>query len=512
MGLESERNALGAINPAQFAPTPAVVVEPRSVGAMQAAFAGGVDLANTFRDRAVAKPVIEAQAAMATDPQLLAAQKDIQLANAAQENLKTQADELALKQAQLSVQMPAQIKEMQKELTGVNWPVIPQGDVWTPKDSQEVLRRWVVSEKFKTEKAKAAAELNLVKNQEVVTKRGTELVPVSKNSGQTFEPSRVAASEQFLTAYQTPRDYDAAGQPQAPSLFGNVAPGTTATPGAVATGGAPAATGATGVPSAGGTIIKPPGHDKAPTEAQTKAANFVARATEANQVFEQLAASGYNPASFGSMAQSWLVGPLEGMKSDQKKAYDAASNAWIQGLLRLESGAAISAKEQSWYQQTFFPRLGDPASVQAQKERLRSDVVKVANTVANSGNLDVNSILDIRNRAETLSDLTNSVPRTGVGKVINIPGLGHVNAVQTPDGRIKISKPGAASSGGADSYQAPAKLGAQPKSSSLVEPRKGKAPVPGDEPMRELGATVEPKEKKDSINFGRLRTALGGDK
>lgn len=60
--------------------------------------------------------------------------------------------------------------------------------------------------------------------------------------------------------------------------------------------------------------------------------------------------------------------------SNEQKLYDSASSAWIQGLLRLESGAAISVPEERSYRNTFLPQTGDTYAVVKLKREMRRNV------------------------------------------------------------------------------------------------------------------------------------------
>jgi len=75
----------------------------------------------------------------------------------------------------------------------------------------------------------------------------------------------------------------------------------------------------------------------------------------------------------------------EVLKSGDRKAYDSAVNAWSQGLLRLESGAAISRQEKSWYDKAFFPQVNDPPAVVASKDSMRHDIERMVSEIAQAG-------------------------------------------------------------------------------------------------------------------------------
>lgn len=523
MGLESDRNALGRIDVASLAPTPAAVVEPRAVAALNDAFRSGLVTANDIMDRVAQRPAFNAQNKLASDPAVVEALRTTTLEKANQEKLQTETAQLALNQAKLQQQIPPQVMAIQKELAQYNWQVMPAGNTWTQENTNEAIRRWTVAENLKTKRASLAAYRDSLKKggQQIVTERGTEIVPMNELSGEVQDPAKVAEVESFLTRYQRPQQYDADGQPEAPDIFGTTAPGAVA---AAPTGGAPAAgvTGATGpvgdpgTPAATGlrgTLISPPGANlKAMTEVQGRAALGSERFKAADAELQKLKAKGFDPASFLNKSQSTLlVGPLEALKGDDLKSYEAAESAWIQGLLRMESGAAISAKEEAAYRRAFFPRIGDSPVVQDQKERLRKAAEQIMVKIAQGQHYTPNDqavLSAVRTGADAI--LSGQGQGQPAGQTINIPGLGNVQAVPTQDGRIRIVRGtnAPAAGGGASSYVAPAKLGAKMAGNPVVAP---KVPKIKDEAMRELpetGPKVEPKGGS-GLNFGRLKKALG---
>lgn len=121
---------------------------------------------------------------------------------------------------------------------------------------------------------------------------------------------------------------------------------------------------------------------KAPTEAQQRAQLALSRFAQSNDMFAALRDAGYDPTT----TVSWINGMLpEVLKSGDRKAYDSAVNAWSQGLLRLESGAAISRQEKTWYDKAFFPQVADPPSVVASKDAMRHDIERMVAEIAQAG-------------------------------------------------------------------------------------------------------------------------------
>lgn len=131
---------------------------------------------------------------------------------------------------------------------------------------------------------------------------------------------------------------------------------------------------ATGVPVTSGL--------KAPTEAQQRAQLALARFGQSNDMLAALREAGYDPTTTLSWINSLLP---EIVKSGDRKVYDAATSAWAQGLLRLESGAAIAPREKTWYERSFFPQVNDPPALVAQKEMMRSNLEKMVAEMAQAG-------------------------------------------------------------------------------------------------------------------------------
>jgi hypothetical protein len=122
--------------------------------------------------------------------------------------------------------------------------------------------------------------------------------------------------------------------------------------------------------------------DKAPTEAQQRAELALARFAQSNDMFSSLKSAGYDPTSVNSWMDSFLP---EVLKSGNRKAYDSAVDAWSQGLLRLESGAAISRQEKTWYDKAFFPQVNDPPAVVESKGQMRRDIERMVGEIAQAG-------------------------------------------------------------------------------------------------------------------------------
>jgi hypothetical protein len=105
---------------------------------------------------------------------------------------------------------------------------------------------------------------------------------------------------------------------------------------------------------------------KEPSGPQFSAGLFARRIEQAEQVFDQLAAAGYN------RAERKLEGILPGeMQSDARRSNDQAERNFVNAVLRRESGAAISKSEFESAEEQYFPRPGDSPEVIAQKKANR---------------------------------------------------------------------------------------------------------------------------------------------
>lgn len=163
--------------------------------------------------------------------------------------------------------------------------------------------------------------------------------------------------------------------------------------------------------------------EKTPTEAQQRALLALPRFAEANKALVDLQQKNYDPTTWKSWVGSYLP---EILKTGNRKEYEVAMSAWTQGLLRLESGAAITPKEQVWYERAFFPAPGDtPANVQ-QKQQLRASAEQMVGEIGSAGNISPDIIAKAKSlRAIAEQNVPESaVPAADVGRQVNIPGLG----------------------------------------------------------------------------------------
>jgi hypothetical protein len=95
----------------------------------------------------------------------------------------------------------------------------------------------------------------------------------------------------------------------------------------------------------------------------------------------------------------------ERLKTDSRKSYEAARDAWIENFLRDRSGAVISPDEYPAAEKQYFPIAGDSEKVVKQKELMRIDAMN--NTMKKAGqNADdyMNQISSGQARSPLLSD------------------------------------------------------------------------------------------------------------
>ncbi len=112
----------------------------------------------------------------------------------------------------------------------------------------------------------------------------------------------------------------------------------------------------------------------APTEFQGKASMFGTRAQEADKILTQLDGK-YSPAAIQTkegLGNIWGVGGALGaganaMLSDKSQQAEQAQRDFVNAVLRLESGAAISQGEFDNAKKQYFPQPFDSAPVKRQK-------------------------------------------------------------------------------------------------------------------------------------------------
>lgn len=116
------------------------------------------------------------------------------------------------------------------------------------------------------------------------------------------------------------------------------------------------------------------------TERQGKATSFAGRMDNAEKEIQQLTVKnpniGANSLTQSVLADSVTNGGITGKLANYKlepeqRQLVTAQNQWVNGLLRLDSGATLKPEEYSLYRQQYFPQPGDGAEVIAQKAKAR---------------------------------------------------------------------------------------------------------------------------------------------
>jgi hypothetical protein len=110
------------------------------------------------------------------------------------------------------------------------------------------------------------------------------------------------------------------------------------------------------------------------TDAQNLAAGFYERMKSASETIDSLDKSASRPKK---LAESLRAIPLVGdvwarsTESPARQQYRQAQANWVRANLRKESGAVIGEQEMADEIATYFPQIGDSASVIKQKEQAR---------------------------------------------------------------------------------------------------------------------------------------------
>ena len=177
---------------------------------------------------------------------------------------------------------------------------------------------------------------------------------------------------------------------------------------------------------------------KAPTEAQQRAQLALTRFTESGDLMSAVKEAGYDPTSTTAWVQSFLP---EILKTGNQKMFDQAVRTFSQGLLRLESGAAISRREESWYREAFFPQVNDPPAVVEAKNQLRAQTALMTAEIAQQGGVvspeSAKAASELYKQADQLAVKKTSAAApasSGAGVIKVLPKLGRVRL--NPDGTM----------------------------------------------------------------------------
>lgn len=119
-----------------------------------------------------------------------------------------------------------------------------------------------------------------------------------------------------------------------------------------------------------GGVTPIPGTGKTPTEAQLKSSNYYTRMTGAAKTLnDETALEKY--MEFGNWAKRAGGDWTEWMQGDEAQTYSTAAREWLAGLLRLDSGAQITAQDIQQLGPAYIPERGDSDSRLAYKAAAR---------------------------------------------------------------------------------------------------------------------------------------------
>lgn len=122
---------------------------------------------------------------------------------------------------------------------------------------------------------------------------------------------------------------------------------------------------------AGVTVNVPSGEAVKLSERQSQMALFGAQMANTQPVFDTLEQGGFDPASISQFlaTQGGDIGNF--FNTSEGRQYNAAKNAWAEGVLRIQTGAAATQPEIDRVSNTYFASVGDDANTIAFKRQLR---------------------------------------------------------------------------------------------------------------------------------------------
>lgn len=120
-------------------------------------------------------------------------------------------------------------------------------------------------------------------------------------------------------------------------------------------------------------------NSKPPTATQTTYANYAPRLETADATINSLTPNLARMSTLGFAAQQALPSAVQ---TSNVQAYNQAKSNFISGVLRQESGAAISDSERAAYDKQYFPQPGDSQAVIDQKAQNRAQVISSYKTAA----------------------------------------------------------------------------------------------------------------------------------
>lgn len=110
-----------------------------------------------------------------------------------------------------------------------------------------------------------------------------------------------------------------------------------------------------------------------PSEQENKDARFATLMQNGDVLANKLAKEGFDRSSKLNSFQSMLPGAVQ---SNGANTQEAAENMFVNGLLRDESGAAISPKEREQYKAAYFPRAGNSSEIIDSKNKARQIAIE----------------------------------------------------------------------------------------------------------------------------------------
>lgn len=142
------------------------------------------------------------------------------------------------------------------------------------------------------------------------------------------------------------------------------------------------------IPVLGADPSKDGPNGKPPTQAQSQAAGFAARISEADVIIQEI---GDQFTGVGSTFGQFLPNQFQ---SPDRQRFEQAKRNYINAVLRRESGAAISPSEFASAERQYFPQPGDSPAVVIQKQQNRNTVLSALRSEAGpalSNPLDIGS-------------------------------------------------------------------------------------------------------------------------
>ena len=136
------------------------------------------------------------------------------------------------------------------------------------------------------------------------------------------------------------------------------------------------------------------------TEGQAASLGYASRLSLNEKTLNEIASKGYKP---GGLFEFGFT--PERLRSEDRKAYEAAKRNWTAAKLRKESGAAISDTEYRDADLQYFPQPGDSTKILKQKSELRNIVFQAERAAIGRFADDyLNQIISGQTRSPLLSD------------------------------------------------------------------------------------------------------------